>query len=102
MNKKAEEMGMTEYEFVNSTGLDNESLGDNYPKGTDPDASNLMSARSAALLAYHLVNDFPEALEISNIPETEFDDQTIRNWNYMLPHDASYLRSEEHTFELQS
>src|SRR5699024_11387296 len=22
----------------------------------------------------------------------EFDDQTIRNWNYMLPHDASYLK----------
>lgn len=92
MNKKAEEMGMTEYEFVNSSGLDNESLGDNHPKGTDPDASNLMSARSAALLAYHLVNDYPEALEISSIPETEFDDQTIRNWNYMLPHDASYLK----------
>ena len=92
MNEKAEEMGMTEYEFVNSSGLDNDSLGDNYPKGTDPDASNLMSARSAALLAYHLVNDYPEALDISSIPETEFDDQTIRNWNYMLPHDASYLK----------
>src|SRR5699024_12457312 len=57
MNKKAEEMGVTEYEFVNSSGLDNESLGDNYPKGTGTDASNLMSARSAALLAHHLITD---------------------------------------------
>src|SRR5699024_2644701 len=51
-----------------------------------------MSARSAALLAYHLVNDYPEALDISSITETEFDDQTIRNWNYMLPHEGSSLK----------
>lgn len=92
MNDKAEEMGLPEYKFVNASGLDNESLGDNYPKGTDPDAMNLMSARSAALLAYNLVNDYPEALEVSNIPETEFDGQDIRNWNYMLPHEASFLK----------
>src|SRR5690625_4731589 len=88
MNDKAEEMGLPDYKFVNSTGLDNESLGDNRPEGTDKNGSNLLSARSAALLAYHLIKDYPEALEISSIPETEFDQQTIR--------------SEEHTSELQS
>jgi len=92
MNQKAEEMGLQEYQFVNSSGLENESLGDNYPEGTDPDGVNLLSARSAALLAYHLVNDFPEALEISSIPEIKFDDKTIENWNWMLPHEATYLK----------
>src|SRR5699024_6604212 len=92
MNDKAEEMGLSEYKFVNASGLDNESLGDNYPKGTDPDATNLMSARSSALLAYNLVNDYPEALEISSILETAFDGQNIRNWNFMLPHEASFLK----------
>ncbi|WP_067730454.1 serine hydrolase [Oceanobacillus damuensis] len=91
MNQKGEEMGLTEFKFVNSTGLDNEDLGDNYPEGTDPNATNLLSARSSALLAYYLVNDYPEALEISKIPETEFDGQTIRNWNYMLPHEGANL-----------
>ena len=91
MNEKAAEMGLTDYEFVNASGLDNESLGDNYPEGTEPDATNLLSARSTALLAFHLVNDYPEALEISSIPETEFDEQQIRNWNWMLKHDASFL-----------
>src|SRR5699024_2401346 len=86
MNEKAAEMGLTDYEFVNALGLDNESLGDNYPEGTEPDATNLLSARSTALLAFHLVNDYPEALEISSIPETEFDEQQIRNWNWMLKH----------------
>lgn len=92
MNEKAEEMGLTGYKFVNSSGLDNESLGENYPEGTEPNAVNLLSARSTALLAYHLINDYPEALEISSIPETEFDEQHIRNWNWMLEHDASFLK----------
>lgn len=97
MNEKAEEMGLPDYKFVNSTGLDNSSLGDNYPEGTEPDDNNLMSSRTAALLAYHLINDYPEALDISSIPETDFEDQSIRNWNWMLDHDASFL--EEFYYE---
>lgn len=92
MNQKAEEMGLTDARFVNTTGLENSSLGENYPEGTDPDGTNLLSARSSALLAYHLINDFPEALEISKIPETEFDGQTIINWNRMLPHEGDNFK----------
>lgn len=92
MNEKAEEMKLPEYKFVNSTGLENSSLGGNHPEGTNEDDTNLLSARSLALLAYHLVNDYPEVLEISSIPETEFDGQMIRNWNWMLPHDATFLK----------
>jgi D-alanyl-D-alanine carboxypeptidase (penicillin-binding protein 5/6) len=91
MNEKGEEMGLPDFKFVNSSGLDNESLGDNYPEGTEPNDTNLLSAESSALLAYHLVKDYPESLEISSVPETEFDGQDIRNWNYMLAHDAEYL-----------
>lgn len=87
MNAKAEEMGLTEYQFVNSSGLSNADLGDNYPKGTDPDSDNLMSARSAALLAYHLVNDYPEALDFSSTLTSELDDQPLENLNWMLPWD---------------
>lgn len=85
MNAKAEEMGLPEAKFVNSTGLHNSSLGDNYPEGTDPNADNLMSARSSALLAYHLVNDYPEVLEVSSIPTKEFEGHTMINYNWMLP-----------------
>ena len=92
MNQKAEEMNLPDFKFVNSTGLDNESLDGNHPEGTKADDTNLLSARSAALLAYHLVSDYPEVLDISSIPETKFDDQTIKNWNWMLPHDATYLK----------
>lgn len=91
MNEKAAEMNLPDYKIVNSTGLNNESLGGNHPEGTEADATNLLSAKSAALLAYHLVNDYPEVLEVSQIPETIFDEQEIRNWNWMLEHDASFL-----------
>src|SRR5690625_2555361 len=91
MNEKAEEMNLPDYKFVNSTGLDNSSLDGKHPEGTEADDTNLLSARSAALLAYHLVNDYPEVLDISSVPETDFDGQTIQNWNWMLPHDATYL-----------
>ncbi|WP_188734706.1 serine hydrolase [Oceanobacillus neutriphilus] len=97
MNEKGEELGLQEYKFVNSTGLDNESLGDNYPEGTSPNDTNLLSSRAAAILATALVNDYPEALEISSIPSTEFDGQEIDNWNYMLDHDSVNL--EQYYYE---
>src|SRR5690625_82863 len=92
MNEKAEELGLTDAKFVNSTGLDNESLDGKHPEGTKQDDTNLMSARDAANLGYHIVNDYPEALDISGMPETEFDGAEIRNYNWMLDHDAEYLK----------
>ncbi|MEK5440141.1 D-alanyl-D-alanine carboxypeptidase family protein [Fredinandcohnia sp. FSL W7-1320] len=87
MNKKAEELGLPNYEFVNSTGLSNSMLGDNYPEGTSPDGDNMLSAESVALLAYSLLRDYPEVLEISSIPQLEFYDEKLDNWNWMLKHD---------------
>src|SRR5699024_3138970 len=92
MNAKAEELGLQEARFVNSTGLDNAHLGENYPEGTEADGVNLLSARSAALLGYYLVKDYPESLEISNIPDMMFDDQEIINWNWMLDHKGENLK----------
>ncbi len=43
------------------------------------------------------MNDYPEALEISSIPSTEFDGQEIDNWNYMLDHDSVNL--EQYYYE---
>ncbi|MDX8045477.1 D-alanyl-D-alanine carboxypeptidase family protein [Gracilibacillus sp. S3-1-1] len=92
MNDKAEEMGLPEYKFVNSTGLENADLGEYHPEGTEPDADNLLSARSAALLAYHLVNDYPEALDYSSTMLSELDDRPLENLNWMLPWDNDNFR----------
>ncbi|MFB5663534.1 D-alanyl-D-alanine carboxypeptidase family protein [Alteribacillus sp. HJP-4] len=90
MNEKAEELEMKDYEFVNSTGLNNQSLNGNHPEGTGADEENMMSARSTAILSYHLLKDFPEILETTSVSEKVFKEDTedyieMQNWNWMLP-----------------
>ncbi|GEM02440.1 D-alanyl-D-alanine carboxypeptidase (penicillin-binding protein 5/6) [Halolactibacillus halophilus] len=85
MNQTGEELGLIDFKFVNSTGLNNKSLGDNRPEGTGAEEDNLMSARATAKLAYHLVNDYPEVLEFSSTMLSELDGQPLKNLNWMLP-----------------
>ncbi|WP_026693544.1 serine hydrolase [Peribacillus kribbensis] len=84
-NKKAKELGLKHARFVNASGLVNSDLMGNIPAGTDKD-ENIMSARDVATLAFHLINDFPEALEYSKIPKLKFrDGREYPNFNWMLP-----------------
>jgi serine-type D-Ala-D-Ala carboxypeptidase (penicillin-binding protein 5/6) len=89
MNEKAQELGLPDAQFVNSTGLHNSDLDGRHPEGTNPDGDNYLSAKSAALLAYHLINDYPEALKYSSMLEGQLDDQVFPNRNWMLPGNAS-------------
>ena len=90
MNKKAEELGLTGYKFVNSTGLNNADLFGMHPAGTGPEDENVMPAKSVAKLAYHLLKDHPNVLETSKIAKKTFREGTddkieMSNWNFMLP-----------------
>ena len=90
MNKKAEELGLEGYKFVNSTGLNNANLFGMHPSGTGAADENVMSAKSMAKLAYHLLKDHPEVLETSKIAKKTFREGTddaieMENWNFMLP-----------------
>ncbi|MEH6948321.1 serine hydrolase, partial [Bacillus sp. JJ634] len=73
MNKKAKELGLKNYKFVNSSGLNNSDLLGNYPSG-DANEENVMTAHDIALLAYRLINDYPEALDYSSISKLKFRD----------------------------
>jgi serine-type D-Ala-D-Ala carboxypeptidase (penicillin-binding protein 5/6) len=91
MNKKAEELGLENYKFVNSSGLNNKDLApyvDQVVGGAEEE--NVMSAKDTATLAYRLLNDFPEVLETSSIAKKMFAEGTedqflMKNWNWMLP-----------------
>lgn len=90
MNDKAKELGLTNYEFVNATGLENKDLLGMHPEGTDANAESKLSARDMGLLSQKLIQDFPEVLETASIPRKTFregtDDATeMPNWNWMLP-----------------
>ncbi len=90
MNDKAKELGLKDYKFVNSTGLNNRDYKGNHPAGTGAEDENVMSARSTAQLAYRLLKDYPEVLETTSIPKKIFREGTedainMENWNWMLP-----------------
>ncbi|MGJ9385888.1 D-alanyl-D-alanine carboxypeptidase family protein [Salipaludibacillus sp. CF4.18] len=83
------EAELGDFQFVNSTGLPNRLLEGNHPEGTDETEDNYMSAKAAATLGYHLVNDYPEVLETAGIAEKTFregtaDEIVMQNWNWML------------------
>ncbi len=90
MNDKAKKMGLKDYKFVNSTGLNNRDYQGMQPQGAGAEDENVMSARAVAKLAFHLINDFPEVLKTASTPRKIFregtDDQIkMDNWNWMLP-----------------
>ncbi len=86
MNEKAKQIGLKDYKFVNSTGLSNKDYQGEQPQGTSPDDENIMSARSVAKLAFHLINDYPEMLKTASTPTKVFKEGTkMDNWNWMLP-----------------
>ncbi|WP_456279531.1 serine hydrolase [Bacillus sp. AK128] len=90
MNDKGKELGLENFKFVNTTGLNNKDLLGMHPEGTGENEENLMSARDTARLAFHLLNDYPEVLDTASIPKAVFrdgtDDRTeMPNWNWMLP-----------------
>ncbi len=90
MNKKAADLGLEGYKFVNTTGLNNSDYNGLQPLGYGDTDENVMPARSVAKLAYHLLKDHPEVLETSSIPRKKFREGTedeihMDNWNFMLP-----------------
>ncbi|WP_162829155.1 D-alanyl-D-alanine carboxypeptidase family protein [Bacillus methanolicus] len=89
MNEKANELGLKDYKFVNSTGLNNRDLKGQHPEG-GAEEENVMSARATAKLAFHLINEFPEVLKTASTSSKKFregtdDEIKMDNWNWMLP-----------------
>lgn len=93
MNAKAEEIGLENYNFVNSTGLNNEDLAVGgvpmHPEGTDANEETTLSAKDTARLAHRLLTDYPEILDTASIPFKVFREGTpdaidMPNWNKML------------------
>ncbi len=70
MNRRAEELGMTNSHFVNATGL--------------PDPNHYMTARDLAHLARRIIDDFPEYYRIYSETEFSFNGITQHNRNPLL------------------
>ncbi|QNU07427.1 D-alanyl-D-alanine carboxypeptidase [Peribacillus butanolivorans] len=85
MNEKAKKLGLKNHKFVNASGLNNSNLLGEYPTGKK-DEENVMTATDTALLAYRLINDYPEVLKYASISKLKFrDGKEYPNFNWMLP-----------------
>lgn len=90
MNDQLKEWGIENATIVNVSGLNNVSLGANRPEGTGEADENQMSAKDVAIIARHLLLDFPEVLEVTSTATKMFGENTqspveMVNWNWMLP-----------------
>ena len=89
MKEKVESWGIQDATIVNATGLPNKYGTTEKNPDFGDDAENSMSARSVAIIAKNLVNDFPEILKISSIPTQTFRPNgsgttKMDNFNYLL------------------
>ncbi|MGH8042872.1 MAG: serine hydrolase [Rudaea sp.] len=75
MNEYAAKLGMTGTHFVNATGL--------------PDPNHYSTARDIAVLARHVIHDYPNEYKIYAIKEFEWNGITQHNRNALLWRDAS-------------
>lgn len=90
MNQRAQEIGMTNTKWNNPNGAPTAVLDGYYnPTRYDQNAINQTTARDMSILAYHIVNEFPEILnytknaKITLFQGTDYE-ETHENYNYSL------------------
>ncbi|WP_423216427.1 D-alanyl-D-alanine carboxypeptidase PBP3 [Streptococcus equinus] len=91
MKAQLNEWGITDAKLVNASGLNNSYLGDNIYPGSSSTDENMLSARDIAIIARHLVTEYPDVLKISSQTTADFDGSTMNTYNYMLK-DMPYER----------
>lgn len=86
MNETAKKFGLSkDAHFINTSGLDRVDLGKYAPESIP--GETIFTARDAALIAYHLLNDHAEILKYSSIVSKKFrptDANPMINYDWML------------------
>ncbi|WP_461218519.1 serine hydrolase [Lapidilactobacillus salsurivasis] len=88
MRAQLKKWGARDYQIVNASGLNNSFLGANRYPDSAADAENKMRSRDLAVVAQHLLNDYPEVLQTTTITGLPFHGTTYPTWNYLLPGQA--------------
>lgn len=84
MRRLLDKWGIKKHTLVNASGVNNRYLGDYRLENSPEDAENQLSARDLAVISYHLINDFPEVLELSEATQGNFGGEPIPTYNYLL------------------
>ena len=84
MQTQLQEWGINDTKLFNASGLNNSYLGDNIYPGSSSTDENTLSARDVAIIAQHLITEYPDVLKISNQTTADFEGSTMNTYNYML------------------
>lgn len=91
MNLKAQELGMTNTYFYNSSGAVASAYQGYYsPNRYDLSSYNETTAKDLAILAYHLIKDYPEVLDHTDDYQTTImagteQEESFESYNHSLP-----------------
>ncbi|MHC5268078.1 serine hydrolase [Enterococcus sp. LJL98] len=90
MKQQLSTWGITDSKIVNSTGLNNEDIQTAHYPGSSPTDENELSARDIAIVARHLIVDFPETLAFTKKASATFHSKSggpavMYSTNWLLP-----------------
>ena len=92
MNAQAKSWDLDKASFVSASGLENSDLkafGYSYGKAN----ANMVSAKDVALIARHLIQDYPRVLTDGSVGSKTVNGQLCYNYNNMLPGRKYYKSS---------
>lgn len=90
MRNKLTSWGINDAYIISTSGINNDDAkGRTYP-GSKAGEENLVSAKDMAIIARHLVTDFPEIIDVTKEPTIIFDEKSkdpipMESTNWMLP-----------------
>ncbi|MFU2193987.1 D-alanyl-D-alanine carboxypeptidase PBP3 [Streptococcus pluranimalium] len=84
MSQQLKDWGIKDAKLVNASGLNNEVLGDNIYPGSKKTDENMMSAKDVAIIAQHIIEDYPDIIKVSQQGSANFDGNLMTTYNYML------------------
>lgn len=85
MKAQLDHWGITDYHLVNATGLNSSAIPKEhlYP-GAQATDENHLSAQAIGLVAYHLIQKYPQVLEITSQSRLTFDGNDYKASNLLL------------------
>ena len=91
MKAKLKDWGITDATVVNASGL-NQSIidGDEDKENKKKDTENKLSAYDVAVIAKHLLEDYPEVTKVTSLSHAGFAGIQLESSNYMLENMPNY------------
>ena len=91
MKAKLKDWGITDATVVNASGLNQAIIdGDGDEENKKKDTENKLSAYDVAVIAKHLLEDYPEVTKITSLSHAEFAGIQLESSNYMLENMPNY------------